>query len=167
MCHSSTNVFFLFTVMTGLSLGAGGCVAYSGNEDLSGVEESPETLADADEAASAYTSSTDCTVSGGGTWGAILRTCVSISASGTGTFTISKADGSNFSTAGTMYLKVGTYEPWGVDNASKTISGGGIIHGFSFSELFGQWPGYPKEYYARWESQPGGYAWVGPITIYH
>ncbi|UQA61379.1 hypothetical protein [Polyangium aurulentum] len=118
------------------------------------------------EAVSAYTANTKCSTTGGGTWGAILKMCVSIWSSGDGKFTVTKSDGTYFGSAGTMYLKVGTYEPWGVNHASKTISGGSLTPEISLSDWFGQWQDYPKQYYARWESQAGGYAWVGPITIY-
>jgi len=62
-----------------------------------------------------------------------------------------------------MYFKVGTYEPWGVNHATKAMNGGAL--GTSMSESFSQWPGFPKSYYARYETA-GGYAWVGPITIF-
>ena len=160
------NVFYSFSIFATLGLGSAGCVAEDGDEDPSAAEESAGEQEVTGEAASAYTASTTCTTSGGGTWGSILKMCVSISPSGVGTFTVKKSDGSAFSTAGTMYLKVGTYEPWGVNHATKTLNGGSLVYGVSFSETFSQWPGYPKQYYARWASQAGGYAWVGPITIY-
>lgn len=165
MYNKSFRTFHLFTMVGVLGIGTGGCVASSEEASPTEVEEATIPQEHTGETQEAYQASTSCTSSGGGTWGSILNLCVSISG-GTGSFTVTKVDGSNFNTAGTMHLKVGTYETWGVDHTSSHIYGGSILRGFNFSDFFGQWPGYPKQYYARWDSDPGGYAWVGPITIY-
>jgi len=101
------------------------------------------------------------TTNGGGTWGSILRLEASVSGS-TITFNVSKQSGS-FNTSGTMYLKVGTYEPWGVNRDSRTIAAGSYVT--SFSHDLDDFTGYPKEFYGRYESSNGGHAWVGPIEV--
>jgi hypothetical protein len=60
-----------------------------------------------------------------------------------------------------MYLKEGS--PTGTTRASKTVSAGdsSVPVPLNLSGL----TGYPKSFYARYESSAGGYAYVGPITI--
>ncbi|MEM7583849.1 MAG: chitobiase/beta-hexosaminidase C-terminal domain-containing protein [Acidobacteriota bacterium] len=101
------------------------------------------------------------TTSGGGTWGSILRLTGSISGSNV-TFTVSKQSGT-FSSSGTMYLKVGTYQPYGTNRDSAYVSAGSSS--VSFTHDLSDFTGYPKHFYGRYESSQGGYAWVGPITV--
>jgi len=107
-----------------------------------------------------YSASPTSTSSGGGTWGAILS--MSAGVSGTqATFTVTKQSGS-FSSAGTMYLKEGSIT--GTNRASASVLAGAPAApplSLNLSSL----SGYPKSFYARYESSIGGYAWVGPITI--
>lgn len=90
------------SLVAALGVGTGGCLAETGQEDTIEAEETANQREDAGEASSAFTASETCTKAGGGTWGAIFEMCVSISETGTGTFTIEKVDGSKFKTAGTI-----------------------------------------------------------------
>ncbi|PIN79800.1 hypothetical protein COV16_02325 [Candidatus Woesearchaeota archaeon CG10_big_fil_rev_8_21_14_0_10_34_8] len=84
-----------------------------------------------------------------------------------GTFTVSKTDGTVFTTDGTMYLKVGGFESSNTDHDSTTVSGDGSVYEVTLTDDFSDYDSstYPKEFYARYESDSGGYAVVGPITI--
>jgi len=135
--------------------GAIGCT-FPDEESMSGDEGA---LA---EAESAYEAVQSCTERGGGTWGAILRMCVTISGD-VGRFEVTKSDGSSFVSAGTMYLKVGTRESWGFAHEAQTINGG--VYSVRLGDNFSQWPDFPKDYFARFESEEPGVAWVGPIRI--
>lgn len=106
-----------------------------------------------------YTPSPTSTTTGGGTWGSILRMSVSINVT-EATFTVSKQSGT-FTSSGMMYLKEGSAT--GTTRASKSVSAGtsSVSIPLSLSNL----SGYPKSFYARYESSAGGYAYVGPITI--
>lgn len=166
MLNFRNKAFWQVSVAAAIAVTMSGCVMHDvedqEGEDL--VDDEAEAQEEVGEVSSAYTANMGCTTSGGGTW-RVLRMCVSISSNGVGTFTITKTDGTNFATAGTMSLKVGTYEPWGVNHGTSTLNGGGIVAGFSMGDVFSQWGNFPKDYYARWESQSGGYSWVGPIRI--
>jgi hypothetical protein len=100
-----------------------------------------------------------------------VDTLNNLNANGRITFRISKIDGGKFTSSGKMYLKVGSYEPYGVNredlqgdtyqnvHASVTRS---ILHTHDLID----YPDYPKEFYARFEGENGiDFAWVGPITI--
>ena len=110
-----------------------------------------------------YSVSPSYTTSGGGTWGAILKMSASLSGT-TLTLTVTKKDGSTFKTAGNLYFKVGTYESYGVNRCSKYISSGSYS-GACTHNLADYTGTYPKNFYARFESGGGGYAWVGSITV--
>lgn len=106
-----------------------------------------------------YSASPTSTTTGGGTWGSILRMSVSISVT-QATFTITKQSGT-FTSSGTMYLKEGS--PTGTTRASKSVSAG--ASSVSIPLTLSSLTGYPKSFYARYESSAGGHAYVGPITI--
>jgi len=78
-------------------------------------------------------------------------------------FEISKADGSKFKTSGDIFLKVGSPETYGWN---RNV---GRIYKNSYTKYFehnlDDYSGYPKKFYARFESDNGGWAWVGPITV--
>jgi len=79
-------------------------------------------------------------------------------------FEISKIDGTRFSTSGDIFLKTGSYETYG--NNRKE---GRILKNY-YSKIFkhnlDDYSGYPKKFYGRYQSDNGGWAWVGPITVY-
>jgi len=78
---------------------------------------------------------------------------------------VTKIDGMPFESSGTVYFKVGTYEPWGFDRKKDYTTGGvtmEVIYEHDLSEYSGQ---YPKEFYVRHEPYEGGFSWVGPITV--
>ncbi|MBF0524100.1 MAG: M23 family metallopeptidase [Deltaproteobacteria bacterium] len=101
------------------------------------------------------------TTSGGGTWGAILKMTASLSGTNL-TLTVSKADGSAFTSSGTVYFKVGTYESSGENRYTLSVNSGDRSKAY-YHDLT-SYPGYPKGFYVRCENQ-GGYAWVGPINV--
>ena len=100
---------------------------------------------------------------GGGTWGAILKIRCVVHSDGTGLFLIKRIDGQAFSSSGTMHLKVGGYGSTNYTRESKTVSAGEYV--IQFDDDFNNYTNYPKEYFGRFESDQGGYAWTGPITI--
>jgi len=91
------------------------------------------------------------TIEGGGTWGPILEFAVQINNS-EGAFTCHKQSG-EFLEEGTMYLKVGTYEVYGVNHCIDSISSGDIES--VCLDNFEEYPSdtYPKEYYCRIENK--------------
>ena len=102
------------------------------------------------------------TTNGGGTWGSILQMDARISGSYL-YITAKKRDGSSFNTAGTVYLKTGTYQTYGNNRITKSISSGtGAV---SLNHNLASYTNYPKDFYVRYESSNGGNAWVGPITV--
>ena len=112
-----------------------------------------------------YSSGGSSTTVGGGTWGGILSMSLNIVGS-KGYFTVLKQSGA-FKKDSTVYLKVGTFESFGVNSVpSKTISanasGIDTPFEFDFATVDANWP---KNYYIRVENSDGN-AWVGPITVY-
>lgn len=108
-----------------------------------------------------YSLSTSSTTNGGGTWGPILKMSGYISGNNV-TFSVQKTSGT-FSLTNNVYLKVGTYEPYGVNRATGIIYAGG----YQWSHTHDLSPySYPKDFYFRVESTDG-YAWAGPITVYY
>ncbi|MCP4125023.1 MAG: hypothetical protein GY751_25045, partial [Bacteroidetes bacterium] len=107
-----------------------------------------------------YVASPETSTNGGGTWGPILSMGCIINGNN-GIFRITKQDGSTFSSSGTLYLKVATYESYATNNDKITITAG-----MSSADLHTCFEhNSPKVFYARFESNEGGSAWVGPITI--
>ena len=74
-----------------------------------------------------------------------------------------KKDGGSFSSTGTMYLKVGSPESYGANRVSKTIYAGSSSSFLSHN--IASYTGYPKDFYIRYESNDGGWAWAGPIKV--
>lgn len=109
-----------------------------------------------------YSASPSSTATGDGSFGSILRMTVNMSGT-SGQFTVTKTDGSAFSTAGTIKLQVGTFESFGTVRSSQSVSAG--TYSYSFTDNFAAVSGYPKDYYIRFENTSGGVAWVGPIRI--
>jgi hypothetical protein len=78
---------------------------------------------------------------------------------------VTKIGGMAFESSGTVYFKVGTYEPWGFDRKIDYTIGDvtmEVVYEHDLSEYSGQ---YPKEFYVRHEPYEGGFSWVGPITV--
>lgn len=123
-----------------------------------------------------YTASPSCTTNGDNYWKLppLLKLCVSVNGS-LATFTVSKAEGGNFTNNGTLYLKVGSYEPSGFDRGSSSVSIGNPPVTFKENlddpNLSYKWVGNTLEYFVRDEiddppNDPGSrWAWVGPLTI--
>ena len=108
---------------------------------------------------------TSYNTNGGGTWGAILKIRCIPTSNGTATFYVRKTDGTTFSSAGTMYLKVGGYNSYNTTRTQVNVSAG--VYVVSINTDFTPYSNYPKEFYARYEpSSVSGYAWTGPITVY-
>ena len=100
---------------------------------------------------------------GGGTWGSILNLNASINSSGNVAFTVNKKTGA-FTTASTAYLKVGSYESYGVNHAQGSIPSGGSSKQFNINIAQLDWPQSIKSYYIRVQNNDG-FAWVGPIRV--
>lgn len=102
------------------------------------------------------------TTSGSGTLGSLKMTA---SLSGTSlTLTVSKADGTAWKNSGTLYFKVGSYESYGANRKTVSISSGTTTSP-SYTHNLTDYAGtYPKYFYARFEAS-SGYVWVGPITV--
>lgn len=105
------------------------------------------------------------TEQGGGTWGSILKMVAEIDGDRL-SVTVSKKDGSAFSGySNRVYLKVGTYESYGVNHSMAVVHSGRL----DFSLYDGlrnystQWEP-DKKFYVRVENS-GGHAWVGPIKV--
>lgn len=99
---------------------------------------------------------------GGGTWGSILRmTCLGSSSDTRGNFTISKKDGTRFSGDGTLYLRKGSYN--GASIGQRSVKTGDLSSTISYT--FPSNGNYPQKIYAYFNSDKGGYAWVGSVTI--
>ena len=80
--------------------------------------------------------------------------------------TVTKANDKAWETSGNIYFKVGSPEPYGVDRYHDWIDAGKMAvtfkHNLADSKYIGS---YPKKFYVRFESDEGGYAWVGPIEV--
>jgi hypothetical protein len=78
--------------------------------------------------------------------------------------TVRKIDGNTWTSPGTIYFKVGSYETYGVTRRQYTVNPGATS--FTYTHDLTDYQGqYPKDFYVRYESDAGGYAWVGPITV--
>ena len=81
------------------------------------------------------------------------------------TLTVTKQDNSSWTSSGYMYFKVGAYESYGGHDQETAYMYEGrssVSYTHDLSDYSGD---YPKEFYARYESDAGGDAWVGPITV--
>jgi len=82
------------------------------------------------------------------------------------TFKVSKIDGTVFTSDGTMYLKVGTYETYGADHGQKSVYAN-YTYSVSFNDNLDNYGDYTtKDFYARYEvdNEPS-WAWVGKIRV--
>jgi len=96
-------------------------------------------------------------------WGGSSILKLQASLSGTNlTLTASKQSGS-FSSIGTMYFKVGSYESYGANRDTKTVYAGNSS--VSSTHNLASYSDYPKYFYARYQSPDGGWTWVGPIKV--
>jgi len=107
-----------------------------------------------------YRLASTVSTTGGGTWGSILKLSATLSGS-TLNLTVNKKDGSSFSTGGTLYFKVGTYETYGENRCQLSITAGTFSK--SCTHNLATFSGYPKDFYVRFNSSNGGFAWVGFI----
>ncbi|MGR0481446.1 MAG: right-handed parallel beta-helix repeat-containing protein [Candidatus Electronema sp. V4] len=83
------------------------------------------------------------------------------------TFKVAKKVGEPFTSSGTMHLKVGTYETYGVDHDTQPVTAN-VTKLITLTDNLDNYPAdtYPKKFYARYETADGlDWSWVGPITI--
>lgn len=109
-----------------------------------------------------YTIDGKSTTAGGGTWGAIMKLTASLSGTDL-TLKLTRKDGGSWTSSGYAYFKVGTYESYGSNRNVAYIRAGDRSE--TYTHDLGDYNGYPKEFYVRYEATAGGYAWVGPITV--
>ena len=99
---------------------------------------------------------------GGGTWGSILKmSCRGVNNDTEGRFAVWKKDETNFTSSGTMTLREGSSD--GRVLVRKTVTAGD--KNISLSLRFYTFSTLPKRIYAHFNSNVGGFAWVGYITI--
>lgn len=101
------------------------------------------------------------TTSGGGTWGSILKMDASVAGKMLNV-TVSKTDGTAFTSAGTLYIKEGGYQTTNTNRCTVAVSVGNQSKSCTIDVSSGT---HPKSFYARYEASIGGHAWVGPITV--
>ena len=96
-------------------------------------------------------------------WHGILQMSLSIDGH-TGTFTISKVDGTVFTTSGYIYLYDSTDTTDTLHSTTRVSSSPPSV---SVRDNFDAYTAstYPKAYYATFVSDSGGYTVVGPITV--
>lgn len=105
-----------------------------------------------------------CSVNGYGTWGPILKVCVKIDNYGKGTFTVTKKDGSNFTTGGMASLRIGSIN---AEPVGKVFPKGGeskivltdVVKWYDYTES-------GVKFHIVLESNGGGWTTVGPLVIY-
>ncbi|MDM8567764.1 hypothetical protein QUF74_19220 [Candidatus Halobeggiatoa sp. HSG11] len=112
------------------------------------------------------------TSDGASLWGeSILQMTASLDGSNI-TVTVLKIDSSFFTSSGTMYLKVGSYQVFGSDRDTGSVVAN-VTNKLFFTHNLDDYDSstYPKEFYFRYESMDvkgnpdGGWAWVGPIQV--
>jgi hypothetical protein len=106
------------------------------------------------------------TTNGGGTWGAVF----SMSGSITGnilTLTVTKIGGTPWETSGYIFFKLDDYDDDGIKlNGSNGQHINAGTPSVSFQIDLSQFSGsYPRSFYVFFNSDPGGFAWGGPITV--
>ncbi|WP_433931175.1 hypothetical protein AB3662_43665 [Sorangium cellulosum] len=140
MLHSMIRVAVLSLGVTLV-----GCVAETADAELDHAVAAEEETGEARQALET------CTPlgSGGGTWGDILTLCSTPDR----ILHVRKRDGSAFTSSGTMSLNI-----WIGEILSTTVYPG------ARSVYFGQLP--PGDYYAIFESNVGGEAYTGTLTIW-
>lgn len=119
-----------------------------------------------------YIDGAGTTTQGGSTWPLpVLKLTASISSGTILILTATKADDTPWKTSGNIYFKVGSPEPFGVDRYQDWIEVKPDVpavtfvtfkHNLADPKYVGS---YPKKFYVRFESDKGGYAWVGPIKV--
>lgn len=109
-----------------------------------------------------YSYQQQCTTNGGGTWGPILKFCVTI-ANNLSTFRIYKKDGSKFTTSGLYSLKQDSM--YGQGHGSYSFQAGATSYYINDNFSLWNFPGGSMDYYA-FVSSGGGSSWVGPLRIY-
>ena len=97
---------------------------------------------------------------------ALLTMKVSISGS-RADYIISKTDNGAFTSSGKMYLQPGSHEHGMPNHDMKYVYIGNYKTSLTDSNL-DTYPAttFPKQMFARYESDEGGWAWVGPLTIF-
>lgn len=82
--------------------------------------------------------------------------------------TVTPLENNEFGSSGTMYLKVGAHQSFGADHAHQRVTAG-VTSEVTFRDDLDGYPAdtYPKKFYARYETDAGDWAWVGPITVSH
>lgn len=111
----------------------------------------------------AFWAQNPCSTSGGGTWGSILRLCVSING-GQGTFTITKKDGTKFTSSGDFYLKRDSWQTGPVHGEYHFFGGAASYYVKRFFQD-SEYVSGSRFYYAYVTSDQGGYSYVGPVKI--
>ncbi|MBI4406876.1 MAG: right-handed parallel beta-helix repeat-containing protein [Candidatus Kerfeldbacteria bacterium] len=110
--------------------------------------------------------STDHTPDTSATWSGVLAVAAEVSG-GDATFTVTKADGTEFTSSGTMYLKVGSYESSGTTHGDPvTVTTGDTSVVFTDSLTSYDWDETTKVFYVRYEADDGGYTVAGPVVVY-
>jgi len=116
--------------------------------------------------AATYTAGPTETTYGKSTWGDnYLRFEVSIDGSDA-TFTFSRANNSTIPCCGKMYLQADTW----TSNDAKILLTREVSEGTSSGSFFFELSSvpaesYPKDFFLRYETDDGDWAWAGPITI--
>ncbi|MCI5130862.1 MAG: hypothetical protein D3904_04920, partial [Candidatus Electrothrix sp. EH2] len=115
--------------------------------------------------ATTYTANPTETTNGKSMWGDnLLRFEVSIDGSDA-TFTFSRANGSTIPSVGSMYLQTGSNDTSGNRLLTKQVDEDSYSGIFSFELSSISQASYPQDFYIRYDTGIGGWAWAGPITI--
>ncbi|OQW90567.1 MAG: hypothetical protein BWK78_06680 [Thiotrichaceae bacterium IS1] len=117
-----------------------------------------------------YSVSPESTTNGSSTWGTSYFTLHGVVEGNDLRLTVSKTDGTNFTTSGLMYFRVGSY-----NSAENRCTGGmPVIVDSKFKTCthdLSLYTGYPKDFYVYFDSdQPDNngnrtFTWVGPVTV--
>ncbi|MCI5149274.1 MAG: hypothetical protein D3916_07795, partial [Candidatus Electrothrix sp. MAN1_4] len=115
--------------------------------------------------ASTYTADPTETTNGKSMWGDnLLRFEVDIDGSDA-TFTFSRANGSTIPSVGEMYLQTGSNDTNGNRLLTTEVEEDSYSGSFSFELSSISQASYPQDFYIRYDTGIGGWAWAGPITI--
>ena len=83
------------------------------------------------------------------------------------TFTV-KPTKNPFTSSGIMYLKVGCYKSYGFNRDWKRVNKGDPSVEFSLDlDDYTKDNYIPEKFFARYETDEGGWAWVGPLKVYY
>ncbi len=106
------------------------------------------------------------TTHGGGTWGAVFSMSGSVNGN-IFTLTVTKIGGTPWETSGYIFFKLDDYDDDGIK--LNGINGQHINAGtpsVSFQVDLSQFSGsYPRSFFVLFNSDPGGFAWGGPVTL--